>query len=180
MELRVEVRPASAFRLPRMLGKDGVTCRRGGVIEAAAARRARGAGGRACGAERTGRGLVRGARAEQAERRAWMAGCGSRWAWTTPARVLQALRKRPADRGSLRKRPWLRVRRRPEPFEALVWAVCEQLIDYDRAAAIQTPAGGAPGAALDGRRSAGVGERAARPADGSDAGRGGTGKARSV
>ncbi len=38
---------------------------------------------------------------------------------------------------SVRARPWLRVRRRPEPFEALVWAVTEQLIDFPRAAAIQ-------------------------------------------
>ncbi len=38
---------------------------------------------------------------------------------------------------SVRARPWLRVRRRPEPFEALAWAVCEQLIDFPRAAAIQ-------------------------------------------
>ncbi|HEY5343185.1 MAG TPA: hypothetical protein VIJ66_05945 [Solirubrobacteraceae bacterium] len=38
---------------------------------------------------------------------------------------------------SVRARPWLRVGRRPEPFEALVWAVCEQLIEYERAAAIQ-------------------------------------------
>ena len=38
---------------------------------------------------------------------------------------------------SVRARPWLRVRRRPEPFEALSWAICEQLIDYERAAAIQ-------------------------------------------
>jgi 3-methyladenine DNA glycosylase/8-oxoguanine DNA glycosylase len=38
---------------------------------------------------------------------------------------------------SLRRRPWLRVGRRPEPFEALVWAICEQLIEYERAAAIQ-------------------------------------------
>ncbi|HEY3864783.1 MAG TPA: hypothetical protein VGL54_01685 [Solirubrobacteraceae bacterium] len=39
---------------------------------------------------------------------------------------------------SVRARPWLRVPRRPEPFEALVWAVCEQLIEYERAAAIQS------------------------------------------
>ncbi len=39
---------------------------------------------------------------------------------------------------SVRARPWLRVGRRPEPFEALVWAVCEQLIEYDRAAKIQS------------------------------------------
>ena len=31
----------------------------------------------------------------------------------------------------------MRPRRRPEPFEALAWAVCEQLIESGRAAAIQ-------------------------------------------
>lgn len=38
---------------------------------------------------------------------------------------------------SIKQRPWLRVMRRPEPFEALAWAICEQLIEFDRAAAIQ-------------------------------------------
>ena len=38
---------------------------------------------------------------------------------------------------SVRARPWLRVTRRPEPFEALAWAICEQLIEYERAAAIE-------------------------------------------
>jgi 3-methyladenine DNA glycosylase/8-oxoguanine DNA glycosylase len=38
---------------------------------------------------------------------------------------------------SVRSRPWLRPLRRPEPFEALAWAVCEQLIEFERAAAIQ-------------------------------------------
>ncbi len=38
---------------------------------------------------------------------------------------------------SVRRRPWLRASRRPEPFEALAWAVCEQLIEYERAAAIE-------------------------------------------
>ena len=37
----------------------------------------------------------------------------------------------------LRRRPWLRPRRRPEPFEALAWAICEQLIEGRRASAIQ-------------------------------------------
>ena len=37
----------------------------------------------------------------------------------------------------IRKRPWLRPRRRPEPFEALAWAICEQLIESGRAARIQ-------------------------------------------
>ena len=38
---------------------------------------------------------------------------------------------------SVRARPWLRPLRRAEPFEALAWAVCEQLIEFERAAAIQ-------------------------------------------
>jgi 3-methyladenine DNA glycosylase/8-oxoguanine DNA glycosylase len=38
---------------------------------------------------------------------------------------------------SVRQRPWLRLLRRPEPFEALAWAICEQLIEFERAAAIQ-------------------------------------------
>jgi 3-methyladenine DNA glycosylase/8-oxoguanine DNA glycosylase len=38
---------------------------------------------------------------------------------------------------SVRRKPWLRVRRRPEPFEALEWAITEQLIELQRAAAIQ-------------------------------------------
>jgi 3-methyladenine DNA glycosylase/8-oxoguanine DNA glycosylase len=37
----------------------------------------------------------------------------------------------------VRQRPWVRPRRRPEPFEALAWAVCEQLIEGRRAGAIQ-------------------------------------------
>ena len=38
---------------------------------------------------------------------------------------------------SVRERPWLRVGRRPQPWEALAWAVCEQLIEYERAAKIE-------------------------------------------
>jgi 3-methyladenine DNA glycosylase/8-oxoguanine DNA glycosylase len=37
----------------------------------------------------------------------------------------------------IRRYPWLRPRRRPEPFEAFAWAVTEQLIDVERAFAIQ-------------------------------------------
>lgn len=37
----------------------------------------------------------------------------------------------------VRRRPWVRPRRRPEPFEALAWAVCEQLIESTRAAEIE-------------------------------------------
>jgi 3-methyladenine DNA glycosylase/8-oxoguanine DNA glycosylase len=38
---------------------------------------------------------------------------------------------------SVRARPHLRVIRRPDPFEALAWAICEQLIEIERATAIQ-------------------------------------------
>jgi 3-methyladenine DNA glycosylase/8-oxoguanine DNA glycosylase len=37
----------------------------------------------------------------------------------------------------IRLRPWVRPRRRPEPFEALAWAICEQLIESRRAGAIE-------------------------------------------
>src|ERR1700693_5569193 len=54
---------------------------------------------------------------------------------------LTAFRKRflrdPLIGSSVRRRPWLRVSRRPEPFEALAWAICEQLIEFERAAAIE-------------------------------------------
>jgi 3-methyladenine DNA glycosylase/8-oxoguanine DNA glycosylase len=62
---------------------------------------------------------------------------------------------------SVRRRPWLRVTRRPEPFEALAWAICEQLIEYERAAAIERRV-----VARLGRRCAdwdGVGAPGARP-----------------
>jgi 3-methyladenine DNA glycosylase/8-oxoguanine DNA glycosylase len=38
---------------------------------------------------------------------------------------------------SLRRRPWLRSGRRPEPFEALTFAICQQLIECERAAMIE-------------------------------------------
>jgi 3-methyladenine DNA glycosylase/8-oxoguanine DNA glycosylase len=38
---------------------------------------------------------------------------------------------------SVRSNPGLRVAGRPEPFEALAWAICEQLIEFERASAIQ-------------------------------------------
>jgi 3-methyladenine DNA glycosylase/8-oxoguanine DNA glycosylase len=54
---------------------------------------------------------------------------------------LGAFRRRflrdPLIGASVRRRPWLRVSRRPEPFEALAWAICEQLIEYERAATIE-------------------------------------------
>jgi 3-methyladenine DNA glycosylase/8-oxoguanine DNA glycosylase len=48
-----------------------------------------------------------------------------------------AFRRDPLLGPVVRSRPWLRPRRRPEPFEALAWAICEQLIDEQRAGAIE-------------------------------------------
>ena len=36
-----------------------------------------------------------------------------------------------------RAQPQLRVRGHPDPFQALAWAICEQLIEYERAVVIQ-------------------------------------------
>lgn len=49
----------------------------------------------------------------------------------------EAFRDDPLVGPSLRARPQLRIQRRPDPFEALAWAICEQLIEYSRAVAIE-------------------------------------------
>jgi DNA-3-methyladenine glycosylase II len=48
-----------------------------------------------------------------------------------------AFRRDPLLRPAIRRRPWVRVRRRPWPWEALAWAITEQLIELERAKAIQ-------------------------------------------
>ena len=67
-----------------------------------------------------------------------LAGCASRSASTTTSlRVPSPPPTRSPDRRARPRAPWLRPARRPEPFEALAWAVCEQLIEYTRAAGIE-------------------------------------------
>jgi DNA-3-methyladenine glycosylase II len=53
---------------------------------------------------------------------------------------------------ALRAQPWLRVRRNPDPWETLMWAITEQLIDIPRATAIQRRMIAAFGRRLDGLR----------------------------
>jgi 3-methyladenine DNA glycosylase/8-oxoguanine DNA glycosylase len=72
---------------------------------------------------------------------------------------LRAFARDPLIGASLRRRPWLRVARRPEPFEALAWAICEQLIEYERAAAIQRRLLAALGRRWPGGRAGGGGPR---------------------
>lgn len=52
----------------------------------------------------------------------------------------------------LRRRPWLRPRRRPWAWEALAWAVVKQLIESERAAVIQRRIVGRWGSRLEGDR----------------------------
>jgi 3-methyladenine DNA glycosylase/8-oxoguanine DNA glycosylase len=141
VELRVEVtsagRPGS-FRLPRRNGMDGLMRCRGGVLERllhhedepVVVRMAQTADDR----------VLFGARAHT--RTAARYGIERmRFALGVDDDLRPFLRRfadDPLVGCSVRMRPWLRVGRRPEPFEALVWAVCEQLIDYERAAAIQS------------------------------------------
>ncbi|MEI6447869.1 MAG: hypothetical protein WCO96_08330 [Actinomycetes bacterium] len=50
---------------------------------------------------------------------------------------VEEFRDDPLIGASIRRKPWLRPHRRPRPWEALAWAITEQLIEYKRAAAIQ-------------------------------------------
>ena len=134
---RVEIRPAWPFRLPRG-GMDGVARRRGTVLE----RLVHVEGERA---------IVRAAQpgTDCVVVGAWSPG-GRDVCEEAVARMRFALgvdddlgafyeryRFDPLIGPSVRRTPHLRVTRRPEPFEALAWAVCEQLIEYSRAVEIE-------------------------------------------
>ncbi|HSJ16604.1 MAG TPA: hypothetical protein VK920_00750, partial [Solirubrobacterales bacterium] len=53
---------------------------------------------------------------------------------------------------AIRRRPWLRPRRQPWPWESLAWAVTKQLIESPRAAAIQRRIVARWGPGIDGLR----------------------------
>ena len=137
MEIREEVRPAGPFRLPLRAGADGVLRRRGGVLERllhhgdepVVVRVAQTAHDR----------VLFGARA--ASRPAAAHGIARMRFALGVDEDMRPFRRRflrdPLIGASLRRRPWLRVSRRPEPFEALAWAICGQLIEAERATAIE-------------------------------------------
>jgi len=138
-ELRVEVRPAWPFRLSRGSGPDGVLSVRAGVVHRLLHH----------GPEATP--VI--VRVAQTARDRVLFGAASAdpaaAAWGIE-RMRFALgvdddlrpfhdrfRDDPLIGAAVRADPAVRLRRRPEPFEALAWAVTEQLIEYVRAAAIQ-------------------------------------------
>jgi 3-methyladenine DNA glycosylase/8-oxoguanine DNA glycosylase len=49
----------------------------------------------------------------------------------------ERFRADPLIGASVRAHPGLRVAGKPDPFQSLAWAICEQLIEFERAAAIQ-------------------------------------------
>ena len=137
IERRVEIRPTWPFRLPRSFGRDGTMVRRAGVlhrlihvgdegvvVRAAQPSRDRvviGAQGAAADVCEEAIARMRFALAVDEDLRAFH----ERFRWD------------PLIGAAVRSSPWIRPARRPEPFEALAWAITEQLIDYPRAAEIQ-------------------------------------------
>jgi 3-methyladenine DNA glycosylase/8-oxoguanine DNA glycosylase len=135
--VRVELKPAGPFRLPARGAPDGVLRSRDGVLRRLLHHEGRPV---VVGAAQTAGDRVLIA-AESSTREAARYGIERmRFALGVDVEVAPFLKRfglDPAIGGSVRRRPWLRVLRRPEPFEALAWAICEQLIEYRRAAAIE-------------------------------------------
>jgi 3-methyladenine DNA glycosylase/8-oxoguanine DNA glycosylase len=135
--LRVEVRPPWPFRMPRLVGRDSLNRMRRGVFTRLLH----------CGEEPV---VVRVAQPSPDrvlfEGQAGDAGAAEwgiermRWALGVD-QDLRAFHDRfrldPLIGPAVRANPAVRVMCRPDPFEALTWAVCEQLIDYDRASDIE-------------------------------------------
>lgn len=137
VEVRIEVRPRWPFRLSRRAGLDGVTQIRRGVLH----RLLHMGEERVCvrAAQLSADRVLFGGRARTRETAEWGI-----------ERVRRSLgidldlrpfydrfRFDPLIGRSVRSTPGLRVAARPDPFEALVWAICEQLIEYERAALIE-------------------------------------------
>jgi 3-methyladenine DNA glycosylase/8-oxoguanine DNA glycosylase len=137
VEVRVEVTPRWPFAMPRRLGMDRLARRRGEVLhrlihvagEPVVIRAVQLSPDR----------VLFGAQASSED----LAGCGiARMRRTLGIDLdLRAFHDRfrfdPLIGPSVRANPRLRPSARPDPFEALLFAVCEQLIEYERAATIQ-------------------------------------------
>ncbi|MFZ0041202.1 MAG: hypothetical protein WAK93_07845 [Solirubrobacteraceae bacterium] len=137
LEVRTEVRPRWAFALSRRVGLDRVTRMRGGVLHRLLHRGAEPVAIRV--AQLSADRVLFGARADSRDAAEW-----GIQRMRTALGIDQDLRPfydrfrfDPLIGPSVRANPGLRPPGRPDPFEALAWAICEQLIEYERAAAIQ-------------------------------------------
>jgi 3-methyladenine DNA glycosylase/8-oxoguanine DNA glycosylase len=136
-ELRVEVQAPWCFRLPRFGGAARVTQVRGGVVH-----RLLHLGDLAVHvrvALLTGDRVLFGARSASREASVW--GIARMRAALGVDHDLRPFHERfrddPLIGAALRRDPGLRILGHPEPFEALAFAICEQLIESQRAAAIE-------------------------------------------
>jgi 3-methyladenine DNA glycosylase/8-oxoguanine DNA glycosylase len=141
-EVRVEVRPPWPFRLTRRSGMDGLSPVRGGVLHRLLHEHGQDGGEQPVHvrvAQLSSGNVLIGARAADS-------GLADR----AIARMRRGLgvdldlrafhnefRNDALIGTAVRSNPALRPAGRPDPFEALAWAVTEQLIEYERAAAIQ-------------------------------------------
>ena len=137
MEVRVEVRPRWPFALPHRNGLDGLVRVRGGVLhrllhlgELPVLVRV---------AQPTRDRVVFGARAVSQDAAEWGIE-RMRLALGIDQDIepfYDRFRFDPLIGRSVRSAPGLRAGGKPDPFEALAWAICEQLIEFSRAAAIE-------------------------------------------
>jgi 3-methyladenine DNA glycosylase/8-oxoguanine DNA glycosylase len=137
VEVRTEIRPCWPFRLPLRRGLDGLAAVRGRVLH-----RLLHAGERPVAVrvvQLAPDRVLFGARAADRELAGW--GIERMRCALGVDLDLQPFHERfrfdPLIGPSVRSDPGLRPRGRPDPFEALAWAICEQLIEYERAAAIE-------------------------------------------
>jgi 3-methyladenine DNA glycosylase/8-oxoguanine DNA glycosylase len=137
VELREEVWPVWPFRLPLQNGADGVLRHPDGVLHRLLHHEGRPVVVRV--AQSAPDAVLFGASAATPEAAAYGI-ARMRFALGVDDDLRpfhERFREDPLIGHSVRRRMHLRIRRRPEPFEALAWAICEQLIEFERAAAIE-------------------------------------------
>ncbi len=137
VDLRVEVRPRWHFRMPRFRGLDGLSAVRGGVLHRLLHRDSEPVLMRV--AQLGPQAVLFGAQAADRTTAEW--GIERMRLALGVDQDLQPFHRRfrfdPLIGAATRADPGLRIAGRPDPFEALTWAICEQLIEYGRAAEIQ-------------------------------------------
>jgi 3-methyladenine DNA glycosylase/8-oxoguanine DNA glycosylase len=137
LEVRIEVRPRWVFALPRRGGLDGLVRVRGGVVhrllhadeEPVLVRVAQLSPDRVLFG---GQGRTRALAEWGIERMRLALGIDHEL-----GPFYERFRFDPLIGVSVRANPGLRAAGKPDPFQALAWAMCEQLIEVERAAAIQ-------------------------------------------